>query len=228
MKYNFPGTAIPPTASPLVSQALDFAKGQLYEAEGGHDWFHALRVLQNASYICEKEGGNLELVQLIAVLHDVGDSKFHEGDETVGPKKIGAFLESKCDDPTLVRAVLEGCERISFRKNLAQRQVLSLEAAIVQDADRLDAIGAIGIARTFNFGGHKGRPLYHPEQLPNYEMSTEEYKKKNGPTINHFFEKLLLLKEQMNTATGTQLAQERHDFMEAFLYQFFKEWNATN
>ena len=227
MNLNFPTLQPAAPASALVETAFNFVQTALKDAEGGHDWFHALRVYQNATYIGGREGGDLEVVQLTALLHDVGDSKFHQGDEQIGPAKIGAFLEEQNARPELKLAVLESCERMSFRKNLEQRQELSLEGAIVQDADRLDAIGAIGIGRAFHFGGHKNRLLFDPAVPPNLQMSTETYKKKDGPTINHFFEKLLLLKDQMNTPTGKELAEQRHRFMESFLSQFFNEWNGT-
>ena len=193
-------------------------------AEGGHDWFHILRVYNNALLIAQNESCNLEIVQLGALLHDIADSKFHHGDETIGPKKARDFLELEKVDPEVVRQVVLIIENISFKGGNFAKTFNSIELDIVQDADRLDAIGAIGIARTFNYGGFKNRALYNPDILPNLSMTKEEYKKNEAPTINHFYEKLLLLKDKMNTITGKEIAQKRHEYMESFLAQFYDEW----
>ena len=208
----------------LIDKTILFVKATLAQAEGGHDWFHIERVYKNALLIAESEKCDLKIVQLGALLHDIADSKFHNGDESIGPKTARAFLESEKVEPTIIDHVIAIIENISFKGGKVERQFSSIELDIVQDADRLDAIGAIGIARTFNYGGFKNRALYNPEIAPNLTMTKEEYKNNEAPTINHFYEKLLLLKDKMNTQTGKQIAQERHRYMEDFLEQFYAEW----
>ncbi|MEY4963063.1 MAG: hypothetical protein RLZZ323_382 [Bacteroidota bacterium] len=208
----------------LIERTIFFVKETLAQAEGGHDWFHIERVYKNALLIAASEKCDLEIVQLGALLHDIADSKFHGGDETIGPKTARLFLESENVDRTIIDHVIAIIENISFKGGKVERKFSSVELDIVQDADRLDAIGAIGIARTFNYGGFKNRALYHPEIAPNLSMTKEEYKNNQAPTINHFYEKLLLLKDKMNTETGKQIAQDRHRYMEGFLEQFYAEW----
>lgn len=208
----------------LINNTILFVKQKLENAEGGHDWFHIERVYKNALLIAKEENCNLQIVQLGALLHDIADSKFHDGDESVGPKVAKAFLESQNISDDTIDAVINIIENISFKGGNFEKEINSIELDIVQDADRLDAIGAIGIARTFNYGGFKNRTLYDPEITPNLTMSKEEYKNSQAPTINHFYEKLLLLKDKMNTETGKQIAQQRHHFMESFLAQFYAEW----
>ena len=208
----------------LIDKTILFVKETLAQAEGGHDWFHIERVYKNALLIAASENCDLEIVQLGALLHDIADSKFHDGDETIGPKTARTFLESENVVSTTIDHVIAIIENISFKGGKVARKFSSIELDIVQDADRLDAIGAIGIARTFNYGGFKNRALYNPEIVPNLSMTKEEYKKNEAPTINHFYEKLLLLKDKMNTETGKQIAQERHRYMEDFLEQFYAEW----
>jgi uncharacterized protein len=208
----------------LIDTTILFVKETLAKAEGGHDWFHIERVYKNALLIAASENCDLEIVQLGALLHDIADSKFHNGDETIGPKTARTFLEAQNVASATIDHVIAIIENISFKGGRVERKFSSIELDIVQDADRLDAIGAIGIARTFNYGGFKNRALYHPEIAPNLSMTKEEYKKSEAPTINHFYEKLLLLKDKMNTPTGKQIAQERHRYMEGFLEQFYAEW----
>jgi uncharacterized protein len=208
----------------LIDKTILFVKTTLAQAEGGHDWFHIERVYKNALLIAESEKCDMEIVQLGALLHDIADSKFHNGDESIGPKTARAFLESEKVEPTIIDHVIAIIENISFKGGKVERQFSSIELDIVQDADRLDAIGAIGIARTFNYGGYKNRALYNPEIAPNLSMTKDEYKNNEAPTINHFYEKLLLLKDKMNTQTGKQIAQDRHRYMEDFLEQFYAEW----
>ncbi|HCF03577.1 HD domain-containing protein [Flavobacterium sp.] len=208
----------------LIDKTILFVKATLVQAEGGHDWFHIERVYKNALLIAESEKCDVEIVQLGALLHDIADSKFHDGDESIGPKTARAFLESEKVEPTIIDHVIAIIENISFKGGKVERQFSSIELDIVQDADRLDAIGAIGIARTFNYGGFKNRALYNPEIAPNLTMTKDEYKNNEAPTINHFYEKLLLLKDKMNTTTGKQIAQDRHRYMEDFLEQFYAEW----
>ena len=208
----------------LIDNTILFVKQQLENAEGGHDWFHMERVYKNALLIAREETCDLTVVELGALLHDIADSKFHDGDETIGPKTARAFLEKEKVDEGTIQHVINIIENISFKGGNFEKNFYSKELAIVQDADRLDALGAIGIARTFNYGGFKNRVLYNPEIAPNLNMSKEEYKNSEAPTLNHFYEKLLLLKDKMNTETGRKIALERHQYMENFLSQFYAEW----
>jgi uncharacterized protein len=209
----------------IINNTILFVKNQLAHAEGGHDWFHIERVYKNALLIAEEEECDLTVVKLAALLHDIADSKFHGGDESVGPKTARTFLESQNVSEDIILHVIAIIENISFKGGNFEKKFNSKELEIVQDADRLDAIGAIGIARTFNYGGFKNRPLYNPNIQPNLNMSKEEYKNSDSPTLNHFYEKLLLLKDKMNTETGKKIAQKRHDFMVTFLSQFYAEWD---
>lgn len=208
----------------LIEKTILFVQEQLKEAEGGHDWFHIERVYKNTLLIAKDEECDSLVCQLAALLHDIADSKFHNGDETVGPRTAKLFLEKNQVPEKIITHVVKIIENISFKGGNFEKQFSSKELEIVQDADRLDAIGAIGIARCFNYGGFKNRMLYNPEILPNLNMSKEEYKTSNSPTINHFYEKLFLLKDKMNTETGKKIAQKRHKTMEIFLEQFFAEW----
>ena len=209
----------------LISKTISFVKAKLANAEGGHDWFHIERVYRNAILISKNEFCNTVVVQLGALLHDIADSKFYNGDETIGPKIAREFLESQEVDEPIITHVINIIENISFKGGNFEKVFSSKELDIVQDADRLDAIGAIGIARMFNYGGFKNRPLYNPNIQPNLNMNKEEYKNSESPTLNHFYEKLLLLKDKMNTETGKKIAQKRHDFMVTFLSQFYAEWD---
>ena len=208
----------------IIDRTLEFVKDELAGAEGGHDWFHIERVWKTARHIAKDEKVDLLVVELGALLHDIADSKFHAGDEEIGPQKTREFLNSMEVDKEVTDHVVQIVKNISFKGGNHTQQFHSPELDVVQDADRLDAMGAIGIARTFNYGGHKGRALYDPEIKPQLNMSKEEYKKSTAPTINHFYEKLLLLKDRMNTGTGRKMAEDRHRFMEMFLQQFYKEW----
>ncbi|WP_116790302.1 HD domain-containing protein [Flavobacterium psychrotrophum] len=208
----------------LIHHTINFVKQQLEGAEGGHDWFHIQRVYNNALNIAKGENCNLLVVQLGALLHDVADSKFHNGDETVGPRVATQFLQSHDVDTETIAHVVAIIENISFKGGNFEKKFSSIELDIVQDADRLDALGAIGLARTFNYGGFKNRPLYDPAIPPALGMDKEQYKASVSPTINHFYEKLLLLKDRMNTETGRTIAEGRHKYMEAFLAQFYAEW----
>lgn len=208
----------------LIENTIAFVKQQLEGAEGGHDWFHIERVYKNALLIAQGEKCDLTVVQLGALLHDIADSKFHGGDETVGPKTARTFLESQNTSEEIIQHVINIIENISFKGGNFEKKFNSKELEIVQDADRLDAIGAIGVARAFNYGGFKNRALYNPAIEPKFNMTKEEYKNSDSPTVNHFYEKLLLLKDKMNTETGKKIAEERHKFMEQFLSQFYAEW----
>ena len=207
----------------VLENTQKFVKKRLENTESGHDWFHIERVYKNALLIAKEETCNTEVVQLAALLHDIADSKFHYGDETIGPKVALEFLTKENIAEEIISHVVAIIENISFKGGNFEQNFHSKELEIVQDADRLDAIGAIGIARTFNYGGFKNRDIYDPQILPNLSMSKEEYKNSTAPTINHFYEKLLLLKDKMNTETGKKIAQKRHDFMESYLEQFYNE-----
>jgi uncharacterized protein len=208
----------------IIDKTIHFVKEKLENAEGGHDWFHIERVYKNSLLIANEEDCDIMVVKLGALLHDIADSKFHNGDESVGPKTARNFLESEKVDERTIQHVINIIEHISFKGGNFEKKYSSKELEIVQDADRLDAIGAIGIARCFNYGGFKNRVLYNPEIAPNLNMSKEEYKNSNAPTLNHFYEKLLLLKDKMNTSSGKKIAEARHHYMENFLSQFYAEW----
>jgi uncharacterized protein len=208
-----------------IDQTILFVQNTLKNAEGGHDWWHIHRVWTNAKLIAKTEEADLFIIELAALLHDIADSKFHNGDEEVGPATAGTYLHSIGIDKDTILHVQNIIRYMSFKSGFDKPAFHSIELAIVQDADRLDAIGAIGIARAFNYGGFKGREIYNPEIKPDLNMSKEAYKNSTAPTINHFYEKLLLLKDKMNTQTGKQLAQQRHNFMEDYLRQFYIECN---
>ena len=209
----------------IIQKTIAFVKKELAEAEGGHDWFHIERVYKNTLLIAKSENVDSTVVTLAALLHDIADSKFNDGDETIGPKKAETFLISQGVSDATIAHVTAIIKNISFKGGNKKQTFESKELDVVQDADRLDAIGAIGIARAFNYGGYKNRKLYDPEIAPNLKMTPEQYKQSTAPTINHFYEKLLLLKNKMNTETAKKIALKRHRFMEDFLTQFYKEWN---
>ncbi|MDA9555509.1 HD domain-containing protein [Pelobium sp.] len=209
----------------LIETTINFVKQELQHAEAGHDWWHIERVWKSAKAIAQEEKVNLEVVEFAALLHDIADAKFHNGDEEIGPQKAGEFLNSINVAEEVALHVQNIIRNMSFKSSLGEVKFSSPEMLVVQDADRLDAIGAIGIARAFTYGGFKNRELYNPAVPPQVNQSKEEYKNSTAPTINHFYEKLLLLKDKMNTPTGKRLAQERHDFMEEYLEQFYGEWN---
>ena len=186
----------------IIENTILFVKNKLAQAEGRHDWFHIERVYKNALLIAKEEECDLTVVKLAALLHDIADSKFHNGDESIGPKVAREFLESQKVSEDIILHVIAIIENISFKGGNFEKKFHSKELEIVQDADRLDAIGAIGIARTFNYGGFKNRVIYDPNISPKMNMSKEEYKNSEAPTLNHFYEKLLLLKDKMNTKTG--------------------------
>jgi uncharacterized protein len=209
----------------IIINTKAFVKDTLKNAEGGHDWFHILRVSRNAKLIANNENVNIFIVELGALLHDIADSKFHNGNETIGPKMAHEFLESQQVDESIIIHIENIISNISYKGGNFKQTFSSPELDVIQDADRLDAIGAIGIARCFNYGGYKNRTLYDPEIKPDLHLTKEAYKNSTAPTINHFYEKLLLLKDRMNTKTGKQIATNRHLYMEQFLTQFYGEWN---
>ena len=212
------------TKDQIISNTTSFVQKTLKNAEGGHDWFHTLRVYTNAKTILKTETADAFVVELASLLHDIADSKFHNGNEDLGPQKATAFLETQSVDAEVISHVVNIIKNVSYKGGHNSSGFHSIELNIVQDADRLDALGAIGIARTFNFGGFKNNPLYDPEIPANLNQSKEEYKKSNAPTLNHFYEKLLLLKDKMHTKTARNIALHRHDFMVNYLEQFYKEW----
>jgi len=198
---------------------------ELQDEPTGHDWWHAWRVRNLSLYLARREGADRYVVELAAWLHDVADWKFHGGDSQTGPKRVREWLTELGVDGETVDAVCRVVEEVSFKGNQVDDSVSSLEAAVVQDADRLDALGAVGVARAFAFGGWAGRPLHDPAQPPQSHSSFEQYRRSNSSTLNHFYEKLLLLKDRMKTATGRALAERRHRFLEQFLEEFLAEWS---
>jgi len=207
-----------------VEKTVLFVKKELSGAEGGHDWEHTYRVWRNACSIAKEEEADLFVVELGALLHDIADPKFHDGDENIGPEKAGGFLRSLALDDDIIEKVKAIVLHVSFKGGNYKSGYNSRELDVVRDADRLDAIGAIGIARAFNYGGFKNRSMYDPEMPPRLNMGPKEYRANTGPTINHFYEKLLRLKDMMNTNTGKRMAEERHRFMEGFVERFIDEW----
>lgn len=212
------------TNEQIIEKTITYVKQSLEGAEGGHDWFHIERVHRNTKTIASGEAVNIFVAELAALLHDIADAKFHDGDEEIGPEKARQFLRSLAVDEAVIAHVENIIRNISFKGGNFGKTFSSPELDVVQDADRLDALGAIGIARAFNYGGFKNRELYNPAIKPQLDMDKEAYKKSNAPTLNHFYEKLLLLKDRMNTKTGKALAAQRHAFMEQYLDQFYKEW----
>ncbi len=210
----------------LIENTVQFVKEKLQGAEAGHDWFHIERVWKLSKKIAGTEAANQEVVELAALLHDIADPKFHDGDESLALTVSKDFLQSQNVSDEVTSQVLFIIQNISFKNRGEVPDILPIELQIVQDADRLDAIGAIGIARTFNFGGFKNNRMYDPEIPPRIGMSKEEYKKSNGTTINHFYEKLLLLKDLMHTEKAKEIATKRHLLMLNFLDEFYKEWKA--
>ncbi len=207
----------------IIDKTVQFVKNTLADAEWGHDRRHIYRVWKTAKHIAKTEQVDMFIVELWALLHDIADSKFHNGDEEIGPKTARKYLESIHVEENTIAHVENIIRHISFKGGKIKQTFKSPELDVVQDADRLDALGAIGIARTFNYGGHKNREIYNPDIKPNLEMTKEEYKHNNEPTLNHFYEKLLLLKDKMNTKTGRKMAENRHIYMEQFLEEFYGE-----
>lgn len=208
----------------IIKKVVAHFKKEFAHESTGHDWFHIERVWKNACLIAKEEGGDLFVIELGALLHDIADHKFVANADNESKKRTITLLEGLGVDKATIEAVLHIVLNCSFKGGIGENKMRSKEGLIVQDADRLDAIGAIGVARTFAFGGKFGNLLYDPNVGPSSFASAEEYRKKRTHTINHFYEKLLLLKDGMNTNTGRELAQNRHDYMEEFLEQFYAEW----
>jgi uncharacterized protein len=215
-------------AAEIIDSTADHVKAVLAGEGSGHDWWHVERVWRMARRIGQAEGADLLIVELAALLHDIADWKAHGGDSAVGPKKAGDWLVSLDVEPAIVERVCQIIAGISFKGANVEQPALSLEGKVVQDADRLDAIGAIGIARAFAYGGSKGRLIYDPTCKPTDHDTAEAYLSSRGTTINHFYEKLLLLKDRMNTATGRAVAEKRHQFIERYLRQFYEEWEGVS
>lgn len=210
----------------LIDLTAVYVRKTLSGAEGGHDWWHIYRVWKTACKIAESTQVDGLVVELAALLHDIADSKFYGGDETIGPQMAEDFLKSVNVEEVTIAHVRKIIENISFKGGKETKNFNSPELEVVQDADRLDAMGAIGIARTFNYGGHRNREIYNPDIKPDLTMDKEAYKTSSAPTLNHFYEKLLLLKDRMNTSTGKEMALKRHEFMLQYLEEFFREWDA--
>jgi uncharacterized protein len=213
-------------ATPLVCAALDHAFAELEGDTTGHDHHHVHRVLRMAHRLALAEGADLETVGLIAALHDVADFKF-TGDETSGARKAERWLLGQGADPGLATLVARNVAGISFKGAGTRTLPLTLEGQCVQDADRLDALGAIGIARCFTYGGSRGRAIHDPAVPVQHHATTEQYLAHQGTSINHFHEKLLLLQDRLHTPSARRIARARHDYMTAFLAQFAAEWNGT-
>jgi uncharacterized protein len=209
----------------VVAKAIQFVKETLAGAEAGHDWFHIERVYKSALAINQQEQGDFLTVSLAALLHDIADSKFNNGDEEIGPHTAAEFMRRIAIDPAVTDHVQQIIRNMSYKASLGKVAFQSKEMDIVQDADRLDAIGAIGIARAFTYGGYKNRVLYDPEIPAELNISKEAYKNSTSPTLNHFYEKLLLLKDLMKTSAGKAIAAQRHEFMLQYLEQFYGEWD---
>ena len=213
------------TRQQLITKTADHVQSLLSGEGSGHDWWHILRVWNNAKTIAATETADLFIVEMAALLHDIGDHKFHNGDETVGPRMASEWLASLKVQDDIINHIFTIIKELSFKGAGTTSEMSTIEGRIVQDDDRLDAIGAIGIARTFAYGGHKSREMYNPDILPELHDSFEAYKNSTAPTINHFYEKLLLLKDRMHTQTAKRMAEQRHQYMESYLEQFFAEWN---
>jgi len=209
----------------IIKNTEEFIKNKLSGEGSGHDWWHIYRVWNNALYIGKREKADMFVVQLAALLHDISDWKFNNGDDTVGPKLAREWLEKQKVEEEIISHVCEIIKDLSFKGAGVKSQMPTIEGMIVQDSDRLDAIGAIGIARTFAYGGHKNNEMYNPNIKPALHTSFEQYKNNSSSTINHFYEKLLLLKDLMNTETAKKIAEKRHKYMEKFLDEFYKEWS---
>ena len=209
----------------ILDKTRDYIKSELSGEGTGHDWWHIVRVTKTAMHIGCKENADLFIIELGSMLHDLGDFKFHNGDITVGPKMVSEWLTSLDVDDDTIRDIVNIVKEISYKGAEVETPMSTIEGQIVQDADRLDALGAVGIARTFAYGGSKGREIFNPEIKPEMHNSFENYKNSKAPTLNHFHEKLLLLKDRMNTKTARKMALRRHEFMIDYLDQFHNEWS---
>jgi uncharacterized protein len=212
----------------IIDKTAEYIKERFAGEGSGHDWWHVYRVWKNAIHIGKYEKVDLFVVELAALLHDVADWKFHDGNEDIGPQLAREWLEKLCVEENIISHVCQIIQDISFKGAGVATNMKTTEGMVVQDADRLDAMGAIGISRAFAYGGSKGREMYNPDVKPEKHDSFEQYKKSQGTSINHFYEKLLLLKDLMNTETAKKIAGKRHVVMEAFLHEFFREWEGED
>ena len=210
----------------IINKTKEYIRERMEGEATGHDWWHVLRVYKTSKYIGSKENADMFVVELAALLHDISDWKFNNGDSSVGAKLASQWLKTLDVEEGVISKIADIIKTLSFKGGTQSSYQQTIEGKVVQDADRLDAIGAIGIARTFAYGGFKGREIYSPDLSPETYSDFEEYKNSKGTTINHFYEKLLLLKDLMNTETGKTIAKQRHEFMESYLTQFYKEWNS--
>ena len=222
-----PSALPPPLPHDLIARVAAHIQAKFSGEGSGHDWHHIDRVRRLARRIAAAEGADPEITELAALVHDIADWKFHGGDDAIGPREAERLLIEEGAPAEVIAAVVEIVRSISFKGAGVPTAMRTLEGQCVQDADRLDAIGAIGIARCFAYGGHAGRPLYDPAVPPVMHASAEAYKAAKGHSLNHFYEKLFLLKERMNTASGRKLAEERHQFMESFVSRFLEEWESA-
>lgn len=209
----------------ILSKTEAYVRNKLEGEGSGHDWWHIHRVRNTALKLGEEENADLFVVELAALLHDIADHKFYGGDEEIGPATARAWLLNLNTDERVTDHVCEIIRDVSFKGAEVETPMKTIEGKVVQDADRLDAIGAIGIARAFAYGGYKDRELHNPDIKPESHHSFDNYKKSTGPTINHFYEKLFLLKDRMNTESGRKLAEQRHQFMEEYVDRFLSEWD---
>ena len=208
----------------IIQKTVEYVKEVLADAEGGHNWYHIERVWNMSRYIREQEGrGDLLTIELAALLHDISDAKFNGGDENLGSQMASRFLLDLGIEAKRAEHIQTIIQYVSFKGGFPQNRIRSIEFQIVQDADRLDAMGAIGIARAFNYGGFKNRPIHDPSMPLQAYANSKAYHKSDAPTINHFYEKLLKLKDLMNTRSGKEIGLERHNYMLQFLDTFFKE-----
>ncbi len=211
----------------IVHQTADYIKNKMLGEGSGHDWWHIYRVWKNALHIGLDEKADMFVVELAALLHDIADWKFHDGNDDIGPQMARSWLEKLAVEETVIAHVCQIIMDVSFKGAGVSTNMKTIEGKVVQDADRLDAIGAVGIARTFAYGGSKSREIYNPDIKPFLHASFEEYKNSISPTLNHFYEKLLLLKDLMNTSTAKNMAEHRHQIMEDFLAEFYQEWEGN-
>ena len=215
------------TPEQIIQKTAEYVKTEFERDSSGHDWWHIHRVWKNALAICQHEQADVFTVELAALLHDLDDWKLNPSNAET-PVRAAAWLRQMDVDPTVSAHVCEIITHLSYKGAGVKNKISTIEGQIVQDADRLDAIGAVGIGRAFAYGGHAGRPLYDPDKPPQMHQSFEQYKNSQSATINHFYEKLLLLKERMNTPTAKKIAEQRHTYMEKFLDQFLREWDGKD
>jgi uncharacterized protein len=213
--------------SNIINKTIDFVKMTLEGAEAGHDWYHIDRVFKMSQFLQSKEGGDVFIVSMAALLHDISDAKFNGGNDDLGAEVAVNYMEKLQISKSNIEAIGNVIRNVSFKGGNVEVSHHSIELNIVQDADRLDGLGAIGIARAFHYGGYKNNIFYDPEIQPRYGMTKEEYRNHKSTTINHFYEKLLLVKDRMNTETGKTMAEKRHRVLERFLDDFYEEWNAV-